>query len=139
MTYKEIVTLIKTIAESINPGGSFFHGRTYDTALEFGAVYPQIHLYPFTMQPEQSNYNIIRSELLIAFWKEDGHENTMEQREDIIAAMDDLCVLFEAAIRATENVQVLSFRKEPQYLSQMGVVSGIACNISLHSAVICPY
>lgn len=137
MTYKEIVTLVKTISETINLGGSFFHGRTYDTTLEFGAVYPQIHLYPFTMQPDQSNYNIIRSELLIAFWNEDGHENTMEQREDIIAAMDDLCVLFEAAIRATENVQVLSFRKEPQYLSQMGVVSGIACNISLHSAVLC--
>lgn len=137
MTYKEIVTLIKTIAEAINPDGSFFHGRTYDTTLEFAAICPQIHLYPFTMQPEQSNYNIIRSELLIAFWKEDGHENTMAQREDIIAAMDDLCVLFEAAIRATENVQILSFRKEPQYLSQMGVVSGIACNISLHSAVLC--
>lgn len=137
MTYKEIVTVVKNISEAINPGGSFFHGRNYDTTLEFGAVYPQIHLYPFTMQPEQSNYNIIRSELLIAFWEEDGHENTMQQREDIIAAMDDLCVLFEAAIRATENVQVLSFRKEPQYLSQMGVVSGIACNISLHSAVLC--
>lgn len=137
MTYKEIVTLVKTIAETINPDGSFFHGRTYETTLEFGSVYPQIHLYPFTMQPEQSNYNIIRSELLVAFWKQDGHENTMEQREDMIAEMDDLCVLFEAAIRATENVQVLSFRKEPQYLSQMGVVSGIACNISLHSAVLC--
>ncbi len=136
MTFDQIVDLIKNISEDVNASGSFFHGRTYDTTLEFGNVYPQVHLYPF-IQALEANQNIVRSDLLIGFWKEDGHEKTMIERQQIISDMFTLSIQFEAALRASAGVQIISLRREPQYLSQMGVVSGCAMQVIINSSVGC--
>jgi hypothetical protein len=137
MTYNDIVFLVKTISESVNPNGSFFHGRTYDVTLEYGAKFPQIHLYPFTQNVEPANNSIIRTDLIIGFWEEDSHSNSKEERQAIIDNMSQLSLLFETGIRSINQAQILSFRREPQYLTQMGVASGVLCQVSIHTIVGC--
>lgn len=137
MTYNEVVTLVKSIAEGINPTGVFLHGRNYDTTLAYDKLFPQIQLYPFIQSIDNNNINVVRTVLTVAFLKEDGHDNTMMQRQGIIAEMDDLTRLFEAQIRVANKVQVMSIRREPQYLIQMGVVSGMALEITINSGLNC--
>jgi len=137
MTYSEVVTLISGIANAVNPDGAFFHGRTFDTTLEYGNLWPQIHLYPFTQTDDLNNPAVNKTDLLIGFWKPDGHENTMSDRESIISDMDVLSRLFTDSFIATANVQLISLRREPQYLTQMGVASGVAVQIVFNSKLAC--
>lgn len=136
MTYNEVVTMMQLVSNAVNSAGVFLHGRNYDTTLGYDKVYPQIQLFPFTQSPESSNENIIRSTCLIGFYQLDSHENTLQQRQTIIAQMDDLARAFEAALRQ-QNIQVISLRREPQYLVQMGVVSGVAMEVVFQSGVGC--
>jgi hypothetical protein len=46
--------------------------------------------------------------------------------------MDDLARAFGDALRL-QTIQVISLRREPQYLVQMGVVSGIAMEVVFQS------
>ncbi len=136
MTYNEIINMIKEVAEKVNPIGSFFHGRTYDTTLKFDKIYPQIHLYPFNQSLVSGTENIDRSNLLIGFWKEDSHDNNMNERQNIINEMMNLSNEFETELR-TKSVFIESVRREPQYLVQMGVVSGSAMEIVIQTAKNC--
>jgi hypothetical protein len=137
MTYNEVVTLVSNIAATVNTDGAFFHGRTFDTTLEFGSLWPQIHLYPFTQTDDLNNGSTNKSDLLIGFWKPDGHENTMEQREEIISDMDELSRLFTEEFKKSSGIQIISLRREPQYLTQMGVASGVAVQLVFNSKVSC--
>jgi hypothetical protein len=132
MTYNQVVTMIGEIANAINSDGIFLHGRTYDTTLGYDRLYPQIQLFPFSQSPENSNENIIRTTCLIGFFQVDSHENNLTQRQAIIAEMDDLARAFEDALRL-QKIQIISLRREPQYLVQMGVVSGIAMEVVFQS------
>jgi len=137
MTYNEVVSLVSGIAASVNSGGSFFHGRTFDTTLEYSNLWPQIHLYPFTQNDDLNNAAIVKSDLLIGFWKPDGHEKTMAERQAIISEMDVLSRAFTEAFKLSSGVQIISIRREPQYLSQMGVASGVAVQLVFNSKVSC--
>jgi len=137
MTYNEVVTLVSSIAAAVNADGAFFHGRTFDTTLEYGSLWPQIHLYPFTQTDDLSNSAIVKSDLLIGFWKPDGHEKTMDEREQIISEMDVLSRAFTEAFKLSSGVQIISLRREPQYLTQMGVASGVAVQLVFNSKVSC--
>lgn len=136
MTYNDLITLIQTVANAANPTGSFYHGRTYDTSLKFDGTYPQIHLYPFNQNLVAGNENIVRSTMLIGFWKEDDHSNNMVERQNIINDMMQLSILFESGLRQ-QTVFIESLRREPQYLVQMGVVSGVAMEVVIQSSVGC--
>jgi sporulation-control protein spo0M len=137
MNYNEAVELIKEVADAVNPTGLFLHGRNFDLTLEFNQKFPQIHLLPFTQTTGSDNIFLVTTTMLIAFVDQDGHENTMEQRQEIIAAMDDLAALFEAELRNKKKIQVTSIRREPQYLIYMGVLSGMALNITINSKTSC--
>lgn len=136
MKYNDVVTLIETVANAANPSGVFMHGRKFDASLEFNNVWPQIHLYPFKQRKDSNNENIIISEILMGFWQEDGHENTMQQKQAIIAEMDNMAIAFENAIRLL-GVQVLSFNKDPEYNTLISVASGVSVGFSLVSGVGC--
>jgi len=137
MTYNEVVSLVSSVAAAVNPDGAFFHGRTFDTTLEYGNLWPQIHLYPFTQTDDLNNPATNKSDLLIGFWKPDGHDKTMQERQEIISEMDVLSRLFTEAFKLESNVQIISLRREPQYLSQMGVASGVAVQLVFNSKVGC--
>jgi hypothetical protein len=137
MTYNEAITLIKNVAEAVNPTGLFLHGRNFDLTLEFNKKFPQIHLYPFTQVVDQLNINNISTTMTIGFWVEDGHEQNLEQRQELISEMDDLSLLFENELRTRKKIQLTSVRREPQYLMYMGVLSGIALNINISSGRSC--
>ena len=48
MTYLETVELIRATAITVNPTGTFIHGRRVDGSLAYDGHYPQILLEPFT-------------------------------------------------------------------------------------------
>jgi hypothetical protein len=133
MQYNDVVNMVEGIANAL--GVQFFHGRNYDTTLEFGNAYPQIHLFPF--QQTNVNENILRNDLLIGFFDIDGHENTMQQRQQIIANMWAVAAQFEQAARQVSGIQVISIVREPQYLQMMGVMSGVALRFVFNSGVGC--
>jgi hypothetical protein len=133
MQYNDVVNMVEGIASAL--GVQFFHGRNYDTTLEFGNNYPQIHLFPF--QQTNVNENILRNDLLIGFFDVDGHENTMQQRQQIIASMWAVAAQFEQAARQVSGIQVISIVREPQYLQMMGVMSGVALRFVFNSGVGC--
>jgi PKD repeat protein len=133
MQYNDVVNMVEGIASAL--GVQFFHGRNYDTTLEFGNNYPQIHLFPF--QQTNVNENILRNDLLIGFFDIDGHENTMQQRQQIIASMWAVAAQFEQAARQVSGIQVISIVREPQYLQMMGVMSGVALRFVFNSGVGC--
>jgi hypothetical protein len=137
MTYNEFVILVKSVADSVNADGLFLHGRNFDLTLEFNKVFPQIHLYPFTQSINSDNTNIVNTQATIGFWVMDGHELTIEQRQAFIAQMDDLSLLFENELRTRSRIQVMTIRREPQYLMYMGVLSGVALNININSGRSC--
>jgi hypothetical protein len=137
MTYNEFVILIKSVADSVNADGLFLHGRNFDLTLEFNKVFPQIHLYPFTQSINSDNTNIVNTQANVGFWVMDGHESTIEQRQSFIAQMDDLSLLFENELRTRSRIQVMTIRREPQYLMYMGVLSGVALNININSGRSC--
>ncbi len=138
MTYNEFVNMIKEVAESVNTNGLFLHGRNFDLTLEFNQVFPQIHLYPFTQTTPPDNIFIVNTQATIGFWKMDGHEQSIEERQAIISEMDVLSLAFEDALRVKRGIQVMAIRREPQYLMYMGVLSGVALNININSGRICP-
>ena len=74
--------------------------------------------------------------MLIGFWKEDDHANNMVERQNIINDMMQLSILFESGLRQ-QTVFIESLRREPQYLVQMGVVSGVAMEVVIQSSVGC--
>ncbi len=138
MTYNEIVNLIKATAEAVNANGLFLHGRNFDLTLEFNKVFPQIHLYPFTQTIDRDNTHIVATTMTIGFWSEDGHEQNLDQRQELINQMDLLSIAFETALRTAPKIQIISIRREPQYLMYMGVLSGVAINVVINSGYSCP-
>jgi hypothetical protein len=138
MTYNEVIELIKNTADFVNPNGLFLHGRNFDLTLEFNQVFPQVHLYPFTQTIDRDNTHIVQTTMLVGFWAQDGHENSLSQRQSIINDMDLLSIAFETKLREAPKIQILSIRREPQYLMYMGVLSGVALNIIINSGRGCP-
>jgi hypothetical protein len=134
MTYSEVVTLIEQVANTVNANGVFFHGRNYDTSLEYGDVFPQIQLYPFTQDNFGDNFK--RNNLLISFLIEDSHDYTLAQRQALINQMDVLSLAFETVLR-TQTVQIETIRREPQFMTLMGNLTGIAMRISLLTPDLC--
>jgi hypothetical protein len=134
MTYSEVVTLIEQVANTVNANGVFFHGRNYDTSLEYGDVFPQIQLYPFTQDNFGDNFK--RNNLLISFLIEDSHDYTLAQRQALINQMDVLSLAFETQLR-TQTVQIETIRREPQFMTLMGNLTGIAMRISLLTPDLC--
>lgn len=137
MTYNEFVELIKETANTVNEDGIFFHGRNFDLTLEFNRVFPQIHLYPFVQTDNANNEHIAITQATIGFWKMDGHEQSLEERQEIISDMDILCTNFLTELKTKKGFQLISTRREPQYLMYMGVLSGIALQININSLRSC--
>lgn len=130
MSYQVIVDSIRDASVDVNPNGTFIHGRKSDGSLEYNAPFPQIHLYPFTTSPQDGNRNFLIADIVMAFWQQDSPETTNERREEIIAEMD---VLSKDFIESLDNglLEITGIRKEPQYRTLSGVLSGYAVTFKM--------
>ncbi len=135
-TYSSIVTAIKTSAESVNADGRFLDGRKIDVSQSYDGSYPLINLYPFTTSRDNGGDNDT-SGILLGFWMQDSTETTPEQRRALIAAMDVLADAFCEDLEDTFSGQINDLKKEPQYQSYSGTLSGYAVSFKLLTKAAC--
>lgn len=128
--YQIIVDAIRDAANSVNPTGSFIHGRRADGSLNYDGQMPQIHLYPFVTQPQDSNRNLVFADIVMAFWKQDSPSTSNEEREEIISAMDELSNEFMDELDGGE-LEITGIRKEPQYRTLSATLSGYAITFKI--------
>lgn len=136
MSYQGIVDLIRNISNTINPTGTFMHGRRSDGSLEYDGAFPQIHLYPVRLSFDIAN-DVERNEIIIMFWQQDSPESSNDEREAIISQMDILSTNFLNAIYNEENISINNILKTPEYRQLAGTVSGYGVSFTIVGKVDC--
>ena len=122
MSYQSVVNIIRDTANEVNPTGYFSHGRRSDFTLENDKTFPQIFLLPLSSDVDlTNNYSELYS-ATIMFLDKDSPDSSQEKREEIIAAMDDLCRSFVNSIYLADGFTVGGIRTQPYYreLNQVG-------------------
>jgi uncharacterized DUF497 family protein len=112
MKYHQIVSLIRDVSESVNPTGTFIHGRNSDAATAADRPYPRIVLYPFDTNQQGKDLERKTSNLLLTFVEPDSGENITEERETIIGRMDELVTEWLANLTDRNAVELVSVRRE---------------------------
>lgn len=136
MNYQNLVDIIRNTATTVNPTGLFVHARRTDGSLEYDKTFPQIHLYPVRSELELNNENI-KHNIILMFWDQDRPETTNEEREAIIAAMDDLSNIFLFALNANPNVSLSNILKTPEYRQLAATASGYGLSFTISSKINC--
>jgi hypothetical protein len=136
MNYQDLVNIIRDTANLVNPTGLFVHARRTDGSLEYDKNFPQIHLYPVRSELELNNENV-RHNIILMFWDQDRPETTNEEREAIIAAMDDLSNLFLFTLNANTNVSLSNVLKTPEYRQLAATASGYGLSFTISSKINC--
>lgn len=127
--YIDAIAIFKDIAETINPNGTFYHGRIPDANLAIDRKpLPQIHVYPFRVQPSGALDSA--SNIRIAFLFQDSPNSNDEQRNDITNLADTMQRKFKQALGALD-VQVSNWEAEPFYKQFSGVTSGMYVRFKL--------
>lgn len=139
MNYQNLVDIIRNTANLVNPTGLFVHARRTDGSLEYDKNFPQIHLYPV-----RSEYNLqgdnVRHNIILMFWDQDRPETTNDEREAIIAAMDNLSNTFLFALNLDVNVSLSNILKTPEYRQLAATASGYGLSFTISSKIDCdPY
>lgn len=133
MTYLETVNFIRDIADSINPNGTFTHGRRVDGSAEYAGPFPQILLEPFINSKDLVR-GVSTSNISLGFMFQDAATNTPEQREIIIGMADELCSEFEKQL-LNSKVDTGVVRETPFYMIFSGTVSGYLLSFTITSKI----
>lgn len=136
MSYQSTVNLLRTAANEVNTG-RFIHGRKMDASKAYDGMYPLAFLYPFQISAATDPNFIDKSDILIGFFMEDKPDSSPEERESIVAAMDDLSRLFLEKLGENDNVKVSNVVKEPMYQIYSGDISGFAIRFSFEDFTPC--
>lgn len=138
MDYTQIIEAFRSAAVTVNPTGTFIHGRNSDAANRPDAPYPRIHLYPFTQERSPRDMERRTTDILMSFVKADTGNNDTDERDGIIAEMDVLCNAFiDELIEANDSsLQFDTMRTEPLYNVLEGV-SGYSLRVSMVTVTPC--
>jgi len=136
VTYLEILNMVRNTANTVNPTGTFIHGRNSDAANAAELPYPRIHLYPFTQDADPLEVEKRTTPLLMSFVELDTGEQDEDEREVIIDNMDTLKDLFIDSLIDVYNVEFSSIKSEPQYQILEGV-SGYSLSFTIKSQAGC--
>jgi hypothetical protein len=71
------------------------------------------------------------------FWDQDRPETTNDEREAIIAAMDDLSNTFLFALNFDVNVSLSNVLKTPEYRQLAATASGYGLSFTVNSKIDC--
>lgn len=138
MSYQTTVNAIRSAAEAVNPDGTFRHGRRVDASQgSIADVFPVIHLFPFQMPKPTNDDHISDNVMLMGFWMQDRPETSVEEREALIAEMDELCDDFLNELGSNKVVRVVGALAEPQYQMFNGTLSGIALRFTFQDSTPC--
>ena len=133
MSYIGVVTLIKTVSESVNPTGLFEHGRRWDASLNFGENNKQIYLYPITANVDLANHYFESWAVVMGFYFQDAPDSTELERQALIVEADNMTTLFLNDINLTEGVELSNVRKEPSYRQMAGTYTGYILTFTLNT------
>jgi len=138
MTFQQVLDMVRDTAETVNPTGTFVHGRNSDAANAQDLPYPRIHLYPFTQERDPIDDEKRTSNLLMSFVDVDSGEQDANERETIISNMDVLVDAFIAQLQSDyeNSVEFSKIRTEPQYQVLEGV-SGYSLELNIKTQVEC--
>jgi len=128
--------MVRDTANTVNPTGTFIHGRNSDAANASELPYPRIHLYPFTQDADPLELEKRTTPLLLSFVELDTGEQDGIEREGIINSMDTLKDSFLDSLVDVHNVEFTSIKSEPQYQILEGV-SGYTLSITIKSQTGC--
>lgn len=133
--YVDVVNLFKDVCESVNPVGTFYHGRASDAKIFLDTYpHPQIHLYSFTIQKQPNNSLDIVNGLQLAVILEDSPHSDNEEMLTIIDEADKIQRKIRAALD-TRDIQYSNWQARPFFKDFLGVKTGmiITLNLTLNS------
>ena len=133
MSYLGVVSIIKSVSESVNPTGLFQHGRKWDASLNFGDNDKQIYLYPITATVDLNNHFFESWTVTMGFYFQDAPDSTELDRQGLVAQADAMTTLFLNDINLTEGVELSNVRKEPSYRQMAGTYTGYILSFTLNS------
>jgi hypothetical protein len=129
--YIDVVNLIESIAQKVNPTGVFYEGKIADAYLQLESKrFPQIHLYPFTITNVSVNGLDVIPTILIAFLFEDSPHSSNKDRQDIINEADIMQRKFKSWLEY-HDVQFDNYKAEPFYKQFNSISSGMFISFSL--------
>lgn len=133
MSYSGVVSIIKTVSESVNPTGIFVHGRKFDASLNFSEADKQIYLYPITADVDLNNHFFESWKCIMGFYFQDAPDSTELNRQALIEQADLMTTLFLDALNEYETISILNVRKEPSYRQMAGTYTGYILSFTLNS------
>jgi hypothetical protein len=138
MTFQQIIDMVRTTSETVNPTGTFIHGRNSDAANSSELPYPRIHLYPFKQSRDPKESHQRTTPLMFSFVEPDSGEQDIAERESIIARMDTLVDSFVSQLESDyeNDVEFTLIESEPQYQILEGT-SGYSLQLTIKSQVGC--
>lgn len=128
--YSDLVDIIRTASNEVNPHGSFYHGRVSDVNLNSPMLpLPQIRLYPVTMVVNKG-VDVVSSCLMSFIFQDSPHEDT-DSRLDILYEADILARKFKTKLE-DNDVEVSNFRIEPFIQLFSAVTSGVNVSFTIN-------
>ena len=112
MTFLEILNMVRDTANTVNPTGTFVHGRNSDVAMAFGDPMPLIVLYPFEQRDDEDNITS-EADLTIGFYELDQGEQDTKIHEAQAVRMDNLCREFKDQLK-TDFENEFTYRSNPR-------------------------
>jgi hypothetical protein len=129
--YSDLVDIIRTASNEVNPEGSFYWGRISDVNVNSPTLsFPQIRLY--------NNNSIVvnggvdnANNCLMSFIFQDSVDPSEEERLDIIYNADTLARRFKHNLEE-KDIELTNFRIEPFIQMFSGVTSGVNVSFSFN-------
>lgn len=132
MSYQAVVTIIRNVAEAVNPNCFFEHGRKWDASLNFNEAPEQIYLYPLTAPSVDLTNTFYEAwQCVMGFYVEDEPDSTPLNMESKLAALDSVTTEFLNTINDVEGIEIRGIRKEPNYRQMAGTYTGWIISFTL--------
>lgn len=135
MRYPDLVALIKTTAETVNPTGFFWHGRISEASINHEQPFPQVHSYTGT---HSKTGGALRYNVLLAFYGQDVADSNADESLAIHGQMQVLADQFLKAFKDNASIQVSdSITVEPLTKDRLIMGSGWALRFSVEAIEVC--
>lgn len=135
MTYQDVVDLIRTTAETVNPSGFFTHARRVDFSLNYDETGPYICLLPVRSTDNPNTYKEEWS-ITMLFLKQDAPDSTELEREGLIQDMYTLSKAFTDLLYES-MVELGNILRTPEYRILSATATGYSIQFTLLSKEEC--
>lgn len=124
--YIDFINTFKSIADEINPNGTFCSGGWADLNRYINEKpLPQIFAYPFKVAPINKNYALDNaSNILLAFVFQDSPHSNDTERDAIINLADTMQRAFRSKLDELD-LDYTNYEAEPFFKQFSGVTSGM--------------